>query len=55
MALINCPECGNPVSSGARFCPHCGLREPGLHIENEVFTFIFILGLIIAAIIASNF
>lgn len=24
MALINCPECGNEVSKGARTCPRCG-------------------------------
>lgn len=24
MALINCPECGNQVSSKASFCPKCG-------------------------------
>lgn len=24
MALIKCPECGNPVSSFAKSCPSCG-------------------------------
>lgn len=24
MALINCPECNNQVSSTAASCPHCG-------------------------------
>lgn len=24
MVLINCPECGNNVSTHAFFCPHCG-------------------------------
>ena len=24
MALINCPNCGKPVSDRAPFCPHCG-------------------------------
>ena len=24
MALINCPECGTPISSLATACPHCG-------------------------------
>jgi hypothetical protein len=24
MALIDCPECGNRVSSNAPACPHCG-------------------------------
>ena len=25
MAMIDCDECGKPVSSGARSCPHCGV------------------------------
>lgn len=25
MALINCPECGQQVSTGAVSCPHCGM------------------------------
>jgi hypothetical protein len=24
MALINCPDCGKPVSSEAPYCIHCG-------------------------------
>jgi hypothetical protein len=24
MALVECPDCGRPVSSSARVCPHCG-------------------------------
>jgi membrane protein YdbS with pleckstrin-like domain len=24
MALFNCPECGQPVSTEAHTCPHCG-------------------------------
>ena len=24
MAMINCPECGNPISDMAQSCPHCG-------------------------------
>lgn len=31
MALINCPECGRPVSDKARVCPVCGYPlQPGL-------------------------
>lgn len=26
--LINCRVCGKPVSSNARFCPHCGDTSP---------------------------
>lgn len=30
MALVDCPECGNPISEKALLCPHCGLalRNP---------------------------
>ena len=24
MALIKCSECGNEISSSAKFCPQCG-------------------------------
>ena len=24
MAMINCPECGKPISDKAQSCPHCG-------------------------------
>ena len=27
MALIKCSECGNEISSSAKFCPHCGLKN----------------------------
>lgn len=33
MALISCPECGNPVSDKAKTCPHCG-HEISQHTEN---------------------
>lgn len=29
MALVNCTECGNKVSSTASKCPHCGTWAPG--------------------------
>ena len=29
MALIPCPECGNPVSDQAESCPKCGFPIPG--------------------------
>lgn len=28
MALIKCKECGQPMSSSARVCPHCGKQRP---------------------------
>lgn len=30
MALLDCPDCGRPVSDSLITCPHCGLR---LHVE----------------------
>jgi hypothetical protein len=27
MKLINCHDCGNPVSLSARWCPRCGSKE----------------------------
>jgi uncharacterized OB-fold protein len=29
MALTKCAECGQPVSTRARACPHCGAPPPG--------------------------
>lgn len=29
MALIKCPECGQPVSNKAEICPHCGIKIAG--------------------------
>jgi hypothetical protein len=28
MAMIKCTECGQPVSTRARACPHCGAPPP---------------------------
>ena len=30
MALTECPECGEPLSSSATQCPHCGIAGPHL-------------------------
>lgn len=29
MALVNCKECGQQVSTTAKTCPHCGVENPG--------------------------
>ena len=31
MALLDCPECGKPISSNAESCPHCGNPPAGRH------------------------
>lgn len=28
MALVNCKECGHPVSTEAKSCPNCGAKAP---------------------------
>lgn len=36
MALINCPECSNTVSTLATTCPHCGIplaQIPGKNLK----------------------
>lgn len=27
MALIKCEECGESISSSAKVCPHCGVKN----------------------------
>lgn len=34
MALFNCPQCGQPVSEKAKFCPHCGYAVPNSAYTN---------------------
>lgn len=33
MALVNCVECDQKVSSQAEVCPHCGLKKPGHKVK----------------------
>lgn len=35
MAMINCPECGQPVSDQAEKCVHCGCDLKTSHFEEE--------------------
>ena len=36
MALINCPECKNTISSCSNVCPHCGYPINTAVVNNEV-------------------
>ena len=36
MALVNCPNCGKPVSDSAEACPHCGFEFKAERIKKEV-------------------
>lgn len=56
MALKECRECGNPVSSEASVCPHCGVKNPvpGLTKGAKIFLgFLVVIGFI-AIIIPSQ-
>jgi hypothetical protein len=46
MALINCKECGKTVSNNAKFCPNCGIKNPGLIGKGCVFALIVLAGII---------
>lgn len=35
MALINCMECGKPVSDTAKKCPQCGVDAPALSEQQK--------------------
>lgn len=49
MALIQCRECGGKVSSGAPFCPHCGLR---LKMDPKTRTTLWFLALVAVLFVA---
>jgi len=33
MAMMNCPECGNQISTDAVMCPKCGKKIKGTGLE----------------------
>ncbi|CAH5825241.1 hypothetical protein [Klebsiella pneumoniae] len=35
MAMTNCKECKKEVSSKAKVCPHCGVKEPARNVGKE--------------------
>lgn len=46
MAITKCKECGREVSSRAKTCPHCGIKNPGLGAKELMvgaFTALFII------------
>lgn len=45
MALTECPECGNPLSDMASFCPHCGYSPELVEQAKEQYLYRGILGL----------
>jgi hypothetical protein len=57
MALGSCKECGDKVSSGAKTCPHCGVKKPYKKIARKATFRDFILlmvGLVVVLIIADR-
>ena len=46
MALTNCKECKQEVSTEAKTCPHCGIDYPGTLENNHVLAGFIVLGLI---------
>lgn len=50
MALVKCKECGKEVSTSAKICPHCGVKNPGIRAKDMiigVLTLVFIGWLVI--------
>ncbi|MDC9590716.1 zinc-ribbon domain-containing protein [Xenorhabdus sp. XENO-10] len=36
MALKKCKECGKEVSTSAKTCPHCGVKDPGVGAKEKL-------------------
>lgn len=36
MALAKCKECGKEVSTSAKICPHCGVKNPGVRTKDMI-------------------
>jgi hypothetical protein len=45
MALSNCRKCGNVITDGAGFCPHCGHRPGGAGLRAQLLAISAISGL----------
>jgi hypothetical protein len=43
MALKKCKECGKEVSTSAKTCPHCGVKDPGVGAKEKLIGFIILL------------
>lgn len=48
MALKPCKECKQEVSTSAKTCPHCGVKNPTVTAKQQ---FVMVLGLLIAAVV----
>ncbi len=36
MAMTKCKECGKEVSTSAKACPHCGVKNPGVSAKDYI-------------------
>jgi len=43
MAITKCKECKKEVSSSAKVCPHCGIKDPGVGAKEAIWGFIIVL------------
>ncbi|ECN0101371.1 hypothetical protein [Kluyvera intermedia] len=43
MAMVKCKECKKEISSKAKTCPHCGVKNPGVKASDAFGGFIFLL------------
>lgn len=46
MAMTKCKECKKEVSTKAKVCPHCGVKDPGFNAKDAVKGFLFLLILV---------
>ncbi|NVK42095.1 MAG: hypothetical protein HWE39_12715 [Oceanospirillaceae bacterium] len=44
--MVKCKECKTKVSSKAKLCPHCGVKNPGVNYVQGTIGLIFIIGAI---------
>ena len=50
MALIECHECGEPISDEAKRCPHCGAKKPYVRWKQNLLAIVLIAAFLIVAI-----
>ncbi len=50
MALTKCKECKKEVAGTAKVCPHCGIKNPGITIRQQIFGAAALLAIIAAVV-----
>lgn len=43
MALTKCKECKKEVSTQAKTCPHCGVKDPGVKLSDMLIGLVFLV------------